>query len=84
MGGEYICQYRSNEGGVCGQACRRQEGCRIHWKRRQRIPCKQCGRSTASTYGLCNMHVNKCHSNAYYHQKKLDNMLQDRQTPEAM
>ena len=30
------------------------------------------------------MHVNKYHSNAYYYRKKLDKMLQDRQTLEAM
>ena len=30
------------------------------------------------------MHVNKCHSKAYYQQKKLDKMFQDGQTPEAL
>ncbi|CAG8749523.1 13766_t:CDS:2 [Rhizophagus irregularis] len=61
-------------------------GCHIHWKRRQRHPCKQdgCVRPIASKYGYCNWHVNKCHSNAYYHQKKLNKMFQSGQTPEAM
>jgi hypothetical protein len=33
--GEYICQYRFNEGMVCGNPAVRPEGCHIHWKRRQ-------------------------------------------------
>src|ERR1051325_2550380 len=86
MGGEYICQYPSNEGMVCENPADRPEGCHIHWKRRQRHPCKQdgCKRRTASKYGYCNWHVNKCHSNAYYHRKKLNKMFQSGQTPEAM
>jgi hypothetical protein len=35
-------------------------------------------------YGFCNWHVNKCHSKARYHRKKLDKMLQDEQAPEAL
>jgi hypothetical protein len=86
MCGRHICQYRSNEEKVCGQGCRQPEGCSIHWKRRQRTPCKRdgCVRPTASKYGFCNWHVNKCHSKAQYHRKKLDKMLQDGQTSEAM
>src|SRR3954453_22198740 len=41
--GEYICQYRSNKGMVCGNASERPEGCYIHWKRRQQALCKQDG-----------------------------------------
>ena len=43
-----------------------------------------CVRPTASKYGFCNLHVNKCHSKANYHRKKLDKMFQDWQTPEAL
>src|SRR4051812_25202144 len=58
--GEYICQYRSNEGMVCGNPAVRPEGCYIHWKRRQRPQCKQdgCIRRTASKHEFCNLHVN--------------------------
>ncbi|RHZ45189.1 hypothetical protein Glove_688g10 [Diversispora epigaea] len=42
MTGIYLCQYLSNEGKVCGRPCYRQEGCAIHWKRRQRVPCLEC------------------------------------------
>ncbi|CAB4375221.1 unnamed protein product [Rhizophagus irregularis] len=86
MGGKYICQHYSNEGKVCGRGSRRPEGCSIHWKRHQRYPCKQdgCERRTKSKYGFCDWHVNKCQSKERYHQKKLDKMLQDGQTPEAL
>ena len=84
--GKYVCQYCSDKGIVCGNGSTWPEGCHIHWKRCQRAPCKQdgCVRPTASKYGFCNWHVNKCHSEVYYHQKKLDKMLQNGQTPEAM
>ncbi|PKY58169.1 hypothetical protein RhiirA4_479857 [Rhizophagus irregularis] len=38
----------------------------------------------AFKYGFCNLHVNKCHSKANYHQKKLDKIFQDWQTSEAL
>ncbi len=77
--GEYICQYRSNEGIVCGNRSDRPEGCYLYWKRCQRALCKQdkCRRLIASKYGFCNWHVQKCHSKAYYQRKKLDKMLQN-------
>jgi hypothetical protein len=83
---EYVCQYRSSEGKVCGRACKHPDGCSIHRKRRYRPPCKQdgCERPTASKHGFCNWHVNKYHSNEYYHRKKLDKMYQNGQTSEAM
>ena len=86
MGGKYICQYPSDEGIVCGNGSTRPEGCSIHWKRCQQALYKQdgCVKPTASKYGFCNLHVNKCHSKANYHRKKLDKMLQNGQTPEAM
>jgi hypothetical protein len=85
-GGKYICQHHSDEGIVCGNGSTRPEGCSIHWKRHQRHPCKHdgCIRWTASKYGFCNMHVNKCHSKAYYQRKKLNKMLQNGQTLEAL
>ena len=86
MGGKYVCQHPDDEGKICGGGSTRPEGCHIHWKRRQRPLCKQdgCVRPTASKYGYCNLHVNKSHSKAYYHQKKLEKMLQNGQIPEAL
>ncbi|GBB96364.1 hypothetical protein RclHR1_27370004 [Rhizophagus clarus] len=71
---------------VCENLAERPEGCHIHWKRCQQPLCKQDEyvRLTASKYEFCNWHVNKYHLKAYYHQKKLDKMLQDGQTPEAI
>ena len=72
MRGEFICQYLTNEGSVCRRVCNRQEGCKIHWKRHQQSPCKQCGKPTASMHRMCNLHVDKHHSKTYYHRKKLN------------
>ena len=77
MTGIYLCQYLSNEGKVCGRPCYRREGCAIHWKRRQRIPCLECGKLTASEYSLCNLHADKCYVKAYYYRKKLEKMAQN-------
>src|ERR1044071_2311595 len=86
MGAEYICQYLSDEGIICEGESTRPEGCNIHWKRCQRSLCKQdgCIRPTASKYRFCNRHVNKCHSKANYHRKKMNKMFWNGQTPEAL
>ena len=86
MGGKYICQYPDDEGEICGGESTRPEGCHIHWKRRQRYPCKQegCVRPTASKYGFCSLHINKSYSEKRYHRKRLDKMFRNRQTPEAL
>ena len=72
MRGEFICQHLSNDEDVCGRNSDREEGCKIHWKRRQRALCKQdgCRRPTASKHGFCSLHVDKYHSKEYYHRKK--------------
>jgi len=62
MRAEFICQYLSNKGNICGRACNRQEGCKIHWKRCQRNSCKQCEKPTISLHRMCNLHVDKYHS----------------------
>ena len=69
MGAEYICQYLSDEGEICGGGSTRPEGCHIHWKRRRRALCKQDGyvRPMAFKYRFYNLHVNKCHLKANYH-----------------
>ncbi|RIB03259.1 hypothetical protein C2G38_2123475 [Gigaspora rosea] len=80
----YICQYLTNERKICGRPCYRQEGCAIHWKRRQRIPCLECGKPTASKYSLCNLHADKCYAKAFYYRNKLSKMVQNGQTIESL
>ena len=41
--GFYKCPYILRSGAICNEGCYRPEGCKIHWKRRQRVPCKQQG-----------------------------------------
>ena len=77
MVGIYLCQYITNDKNICNKSCYRQEGCAIHWKRRQHDSCEQCGRPTASEYKLCNLHIGKYHSRAHYYQKKLAKMTQN-------
>ena len=72
MRAEFICQYLSNKGNICGRASTWEEGCKIHWKRRQQNLCKQCRKPTTSTHGMCNLHVDKYHLKTYYHRKKLN------------
>src|SRR3954453_6858800 len=86
MGGKYICQYRFNEGEVCGRGCRHLEGCYIHRKRHQRPLCKviECELPTTSKHGLCKFHVNPSYSKEYYHRKKLNKMRKNGQTVEAL
>ena len=84
MTGTYICQYPTNEGKICGRPCYRQEGCAIHWKRRQRVLCLECGKPTASKYSLCNLHADKCHAKAFYYRNKLSKMVQNGQTIESL
>ncbi|GES93780.1 hypothetical protein GLOIN_2v1786063 [Rhizophagus clarus] len=43
-----------------------------------------CIRPTASKYGYCNLHVNKCQSKEKYHRKKLDKMSQNWETLEML
>src|SRR3989440_11131033 len=61
MIGEYYCNYLLITGYVCGQTCRRPEGCFEHWKAKPRFPCRVCGKPTSSEPGLC-----RKHSGTYY------------------
>ena len=72
MRAEFIYQYLSNEGNICGQACNWQEECKIHWKRCQWNPYKQCRKPTTLTHDMCNLHVDKYYLKIYYHRKKLN------------
>jgi hypothetical protein len=86
MTAKYICQNRFDKGEVCGRGSREPEGCCFHREKRLGPLCKRpgCTKRTKSEYGFCNLHVNKCHSKAYYDRKKLDKILQNGQTSEAM
>ncbi|CAH1769700.1 3250_t:CDS:1, partial [Entrophospora sp. SA101] len=77
MTGDYLCQYITNDKTICNRSCNRPKGCGIHYKRRQRVPSLECDKLTASDYKLCSLHVKKCHSKAYYHWKKLANMVEN-------
>ncbi|RHZ50880.1 hypothetical protein Glove_490g24 [Diversispora epigaea] len=48
MRGEYTCEYIHNSGEVCGQGCRKPEGCHEHWRAKKRVFCPGCGKPNAS------------------------------------
>ena len=73
----YSCPYTYIDGRVCGKKCYRKEGCHIHWKRRTRIPCGECGTPTASSYGMCTKHAGKYYSKANYGKNKLQDKKRD-------
>ena len=54
----YRCMFLLNSGQTCNRPCIRSEGCFYHWKSKIRIPCKKCGKPTASEPGLCRVHAN--------------------------
>ena len=73
----YRCEYILRTGEVCGRGSYRPEGCGYHWKSPQRIPCKECGKFTSSTYGMCEKHAGKHRNMNHYYRKKLEKMVQD-------
>jgi hypothetical protein len=52
----YICDYLHNSGKICGKACTRPEGCRLHYQVKKRYPCTDCGKPTGSACGRCKLH----------------------------
>ena len=56
---DYICDYLYNSGYICGKACTRSEGCRLHYKARKRLPCSElgCNKPTGSNSGRCQQHI---------------------------
>jgi len=73
----YSCPYTYIDGRVCEKKCYRKEGCHIHWRRRTRIPCGECGTPTASSYGMCTKHAGKYYSKANYGKNKLQDKKRD-------
>ena len=57
MKADYICDYLHNSGYICGKACTRPEGCRLHFKARKRRPCSVCGKPTGTACGRCRLHI---------------------------
>ena len=59
MKAEFVCDYLHNSGKVCGKACTRLEGCRLHYKAKKRQPCMEsgCGKPTGSSCGHCRQHI---------------------------
>ena len=68
--GLYRCPYILRTGKVCDRGCYRPEGCKLHWNSPTWIPCKECGKLTYSTYGICNNHVGKYQKRENYRRKK--------------
>jgi len=46
--------------------CMRPEGCHIHLNKRQRHPCSECGKLTASVSGRCQQHIRGFYVTQYY------------------
>ena len=57
MKADYICDYLHNSGYICGKACTRPEGCRLHYKARVRRPYSVCGKPTGTVCGRCRLHI---------------------------
>jgi hypothetical protein len=57
MKADYICNYLYNSGKICGKACTRPEGCRLHYNAKKCYPCKECGKPTGSDSGRCCQHI---------------------------
>ena len=63
---EYSCPYIFFSGKICGKPCVRSEGCHIHFNKRKRGPCTDCGKLTASASGRCQQHVRGYYVAQYY------------------
>ena len=66
MKADYICNYIHNSGKICGKACIRPEGCRLHYNTKNRYPCLECGKPTGSSSGRCYKHVRGYYQIQYY------------------
>jgi hypothetical protein len=73
MGGFYNCPYILRTGKVCNEGCYRLEGCKIHWKSPNQVPCIHpgCKKFTSSVYNACKKHSGKYRSREFYWQHKL-------------
>lgn len=67
MRGKYTCEYTHNSGEICGKKfCIRPEGCRLHYNRKERKPCEECGKLTSSVSGKCPEHIRGYYVTEYY------------------
>ena len=53
----YTCDYLHNSGEICGKACTRPEGCRLHYKAKKRYPCTEYRKPTGANCGRCRLHA---------------------------
>ena len=67
----YWCTYILRTGEICGRGSYRPEGCGYHWKSPKRVPCKECGKITSSSYNACSLHAGKYRNMTHYYRKKL-------------
>jgi hypothetical protein len=79
MIGEYYCYHLLRTGAVCGQTCRRPEGCFEHWKAKPRIPCKVCSKPISSKPGLC-----RKHASGYYVTQYIDRLRDNARVAEML
>jgi hypothetical protein len=72
--GLYNCPYILRNGEVCNRGCYRPEGCFIHYKSPERIPCEECGKLTFSKYKHCEEHAGKYRKREQYYRKKAEKL----------
>lgn len=75
---KYTCDYLHNSGKVCGKACTRSKGCRLHHLAKKRYPCTDCGKPTGSDCGRCKLHKRGYYTIQYINRlrdKAIKNML---------
>lgn len=66
MKGDYTCPFLHNSGNVCGKPCMRPEGCKLHYKAKQRHTCIECGKATGSISGRCRNHIRGFYVSRHY------------------
>ncbi|RHZ76069.1 hypothetical protein Glove_207g7 [Diversispora epigaea] len=72
--GFYRCPYILRSGEVCDRGCYHPNGCKVHRNSPIRVPCKECGQLTYSSYEFCDTHADKYRRQDHYHRKKLEKL----------
>ena len=75
----YRCSYILRSGEVCNRRCYHPKGCYNHRNSPPQVPCKECGKSTYSKYGICDDHAEKQRKKEQYHRKKLIGIVEHKQ-----
>jgi len=66
MRGKYTCKYLHNSGEICSKGSMHPSGCRLHRNCKERKPCEECGKPTASVSGKCPLHIRGYYVAEYY------------------